>query len=368
MRQYFIIGLVFFLIFFSSNLYSQTSLKDRLYIEANYHYGFVMPHLDPIAYFINEHVNGYQVNVGILSTGKKKWQQDYNYPLFGLGFYHSGLGNTRIFGQVNALFCYVDRYFFRYNSRFNLGNRLEFGLGYINRKFDLQNNYFDIAIGSHLNTYLNYSLEGLIRIQPQLTMKIGVGMSHVSNGRFSEPNKGLNFLTTFAGFEYSFKEPLHYEGYSDIADDLPEHQFIVTLGGGEKQISRRLPDRYAALALSTEYSRKIFRNGYAGLSLNTYYDPSLIKEIELEGDTAKSSDCLRLSLNLSYEMKMGHISYLFQPGIYLKNAYSKIGNISNRIGIRYQIDRHWLAGVTIKAHWIAIADFIEWGVGYRIAK
>ena len=74
---------------------------------------------------------------------------------------------------------------------------------------------------------------------------------------------------------------------------------------------------------------------------------------------------IRISINLSYELKMGRISYVFQPGFYLKNAYVKTGMISNRIGLRYQINDRLLAAVTIKAHWISVADFIEWGIGYR---
>jgi len=103
-----------------------------------------------------------------------------------------------------------------------------------------------------------------------------------------------------------------------------------------------------------------------GLALNTYYDSSLKKELELDSTKASKGDLIRVSLNLSYELKMGKVSYIVQPGIYLKNAYTIPGSISNRIGVRYQINRHLLAAITIKAHWVAIADFIEWGVGYKI--
>ena len=44
------------------------------------------------------------------------------------------------------------------------------------------------------------------------------------------------------------------------------------------------------------------------------------------------------------------------------------GVISNRLGFRYQLNSHLLACVTIKAHWLAIADFIECGIGYQWQK
>ena len=358
-----------FLIFYLHGLPSygqQPSFKDRLCFEADVHYGFVMPHLTAIAYFITDHVKGYQFNVGILTNGQKKWQDYYNYPRLGIGFYHSGLGNNQVFGQVDALYGYFDRYFFRLGSRFNLGNRLSFGLSYITKKFDLENNYFDVAIGSNVNVYINYSLEGLVRVTPLMQLKLGLGMTHVSNGRFKEPNKGLNLITSFVGIQYSLNDPLKSILTKPEETDEPGKNQLIVIGAvGEKQISRKYNYSYWPTALSAEFARKITRTSWVGLALTNYYDPSLKKEIELDGYTAKSGDNFRMALNLSYELKMGRFSTLFQPGIYLRNAYTKPGAISNKIGLRYQLNRHWLTSVSIKAHWFAIADFIEFGIGYR---
>jgi len=65
-------------------------------------------------------------------------------------------------------------------------------------------------------------------------------------------------------------------------------------------------------------------------------------------------------------MKMGRLSYLIQPGIYLKKAYKQPGMISNKLGLRYYVNSHWAASVMVKAHWLAIADVVEWGIGYKL--
>jgi hypothetical protein len=367
MLRFFKIVIFLSLCFSSSSLFGQqSSLKDRLYFEADTHYGFVMPHITAISYFITDHIRGYQFNVGILTVGEKKWQDYYNYPRLGIGFYHSGLGNDDVYGQVNALFGYMDRYFFRQDSRFNLGNRLSFGASYITKKFDLHDDYFNVAIGSHLNVYINYSLEGLVKVSPQIQLKLGLGMTHVSNGRFKEPNKGLNLITSFAGLQYSLNNPAKFTLSGAKETDEPgKNQFLVVGAIGRKQISRKYSYSYTPVALSAEYAHKVSRTSWVGLALTTYYDPSLNKEIELDGDTAKTTDNIRIALNFSYELKMGRFSYVFQPGFYLKNPYTKPGIITNRIGLRYQVNRKWFASVAIKAHWFAIADFIEFGVGYR---
>jgi hypothetical protein len=37
------------------------------------------------------------------------------------------------------------------------------------------------------------------------------------------------------------------------------------------------------------------------------------------------------------------------------------------LGLRYQLNEHLLANLSLKAH-LGQADFIEWGVGYKISK
>ena len=231
----------------------------------------------------------------------------------------------------------------------------------------MNNDNFDLAIGSKLNVYINYSLEGSIRITPLMHMKLGLGFNHCSNGRFVEPNKGLNLVTSFLGISYSLEDPIkNILSESKENEEQKKDQFLLMGSWGQKQISRRFNNKYSVEGLSAEYAHGISRTSWLGLALNTYYDPSIKKELALDTITASGSDLIRVSLNISYELKMGRVSYVIQPGFYLKNSYKVPGVISNRIAFRYQLNRHWLAGITIKAHWVAIADYIEWGLGYKI--
>lgn len=345
------------------------SWKNRLYLESDFHYGFVTPHHTFITYFINDHVKGYQLNVGLHTNGEKKWHQYYNYPNIGLGFYHSGLGNNEVFGHINALFYYVERFFFCQNKRLNVGNQMSFGMSYITKKYDIKSDNFNMAIGSKLNVFLNYSIEGMYRISPFLNLKLGIGFTHTSNGNFREPNKGLNLITASTGFQYSVKEPAKaLKIKSNGEEENEKNQLLITGALGRKQTDILTKQMITPLALSAEYNRKISHTSCVGTSINLYYYPLVKQIIVSNGDTAVLGDNVRISLNLSYELKMGRLSYVFQPGIYLKNSYRLVGLMSNRLGFRYQLTSHILACVTIKAHWPAIADFIEWGIGYKWQK
>ncbi len=342
------------------------NFTSRLYVDGTLHYGFVTPHKEYISYFINDHVTGYQLNVGVVTKGEKQWHRYYNYPKIGVGFYRSGLGNNLVYGKMNALYGYVDRYFIKGNPRFNFGNSISFGISYITKRYDNDNNYFDMAIGSKLNVYIHYSLNGLARINDKTYFKIGLGVIHASNGNYQEPNKGLNLFTVSGGVQYIINKPNTSEFIkTDISKERKRNYWLLMGGLGRKQFSQQYKQKYTPLALSVEYSREISQTSMLGSSINIYYDPSLQKKIELLNDTASRTDLVRVAANLSYELRMGKLSYVIQPGIYLKNSYSNSGVMSNRIGIRYQISPCLLAAVTIKAHWAAMADFIEWGIGYR---
>lgn len=348
-------------------------VKNKLFTEFACHYGFVMPHHDYMSYFVNKHVQAFQFNIGIAALGEKKWHKYFNYPKYGLGFYHSGLGNDAIFGKMNALYFFYDRLYLDNKHRFNFGNRIAFGLSYINKRYDLYNNPFDMVIGSRLNVYINYSIEGDIRISPLLHCKLGLGMSHASNGNFKEPNKGINLITSFVSLQYKLKDHTQYQINDDIEEkESGKNKFLITGAFGWKSISRFRPYYYAVYAISGEYLRRLNYTNALGLALNTYIDRSLRKERETDIENPDSlfhtMDYVRLALNLSYELKMGKVAYLIQPGIYIKNIYKKPGIITNRIGLRYYFNTNWAASVMVKAHWLAIADVVEWGVGYRIGN
>ncbi|NJO91702.1 MAG: acyloxyacyl hydrolase [Chloroflexia bacterium] len=152
----------------------------------------------------------------------------------------------------------------------------------VSKYFDLKSNPTNMAISSPLNAYVNYCIEASCRITPQSKFKIGIGMTHISNGNFRQPNKGLNFLTASAGYVYNLGKSLNTNGiHSSIVKDTTNHQLLVMGLYGQKQISRRYNWSYAVKGIAGEYSRRIAGNSWLGASVSFYYDPSLVKELEL---------------------------------------------------------------------------------------
>lgn len=363
---------VLYILLFPHHLNGQDlSWKKRLYIESIVHYGFVSPHHDFLAYFIDEHVKGYELKIGLHTSGKELWEQKHNYPNIGIGFYHSGLGNPIVFGKINALYYFAERFYLNQNCRFNIGSRLSIGPAYVTKKHDFTEDNYDMAIGSNINIYFNISIEGICNITPKISAKTGIGLTHTSNGNYHQPNTGLNLITAFAGLQYSFNAPkvrVTENYYSNISEP-PSNQWIITGGAGIKQVSLEYEKYYTPVFLTAEYERRLSYSFWLGGALSYYHDNSITKESELFGDSsAITKTNFRVSAHLSAEISMGKLSFVLQPGIYLINPYHNTKFMNNQIGCRYALSSRILASVMIKAHWIAIADFLEWGFCYRWHK
>jgi hypothetical protein len=361
---------IIFLFSFQTGISQISELKNTIFIESNYQYGYIIPHHDYLAYFVNQPVQGFHINIGTKTTGNKQWQQTFNYPSIGLGYYYGSLGNEKIFGNLHALYLFFDRYYLNLSNRFNVGNRIEFGLGYADRIYDQRNNPYNMALSTHINVYIQFCLEASFYLTPQLQLISGLGGSHTSNGAFKVPNSGLNFITSIISLQYSFAKGIKYKTHPIISIDSSKNEFIVYGSYGLKDISRFDNKLFSVYSINMAYNRKLNSSKYIGFNIYTSFDRSIADELHLifPYPTVSNADQIRIALNASYEIRMGKLSFVFQPGIYLRNKSYVTKNICNRLGIRYYSDSGLIANLALNAHWLANADVLEWGIGYRFKK
>ncbi len=354
-----------------SLLYSQdSSLVNRLAFSVEPRWGFVAPHHDYMSYFIEENVNSIQVNVGLLTRGTKAWHNYFNYPQIGLGFYHSGLGNSKVYGKMSALYLYVDRKFLPQQNRFNLGNRIAFGASLLSKHYDKQTNPQNIIIATALNVFIQYDLIAYYRITPHANLRWNIGFTHASNGSIRDPNKGFNIVTTGLGVQYTLSdERAVFKPAPAALNDPRSHQLNVGLIYGCKSISRLDNQVYHVSGISTEYMHQINPTTLIGVETVAYWDSSNEEEYDASDTCSYNTiNNLNITLNGNYALKMGRVYFIFQPGFYLLNKVKPYGIITNKVALRFQATPKLFASITIKAHWLAKADFIEFGIRYNILK
>jgi hypothetical protein len=172
----------------------------NLLLEGRVNYGFMINHHLEMKIF-NAHFPSFEINLGKETYGRKRWQAMYGYPIMGVSYWYSQLGNSKFLGSANAVFPYINYPIIR-NKRHELNLRVGIGLAYLTKSFDRLENYKYIAIGSHLNAAVNMMAEYRWRFNPRMNAAFGVAFMHFSNGSTKTPNYGMNTPSVNLAFAY----------------------------------------------------------------------------------------------------------------------------------------------------------------------
>lgn len=346
--------------------FSGDNFFSKMYLEPVYYYGSVLPQCDAIGYLLQDHIRGFQMNLGINTDGSKKWQRTLNYPRLGFGYYHSSLGNNEIFGHLNSLFGTIAIKTFNHKFFINIEHNISAGIGMVSKRYYLHKNSLDLAFTSPLNFFLQYALLFPARLSPAIEFYAGPCFTHASVANLVEPNHGLHMTLMRVGSRFN----LHPAVYKEEAElrtrkDTALHRFTVVVAGGFRQYSRFTDDINWIYAVIPEYCYKISPYFGIGAALGLYYDTSIKPYmLEYENKKAGPENLFHTTAHASFQLFMGQVSFLFQPGIYLYKNFELYEKQPYKFGFRYQFQEHLSAGIILKAHWIAQADVLEFGIGY----
>ncbi|MCK5170825.1 MAG: TonB-dependent receptor [Bacteroidales bacterium] len=361
-KRFIIIFIAFAFPFFVKGQLSE-SIKKGLYLETDFGYGFIMPHHKSIEYFVEDHIRTFDLKVTKATYGNKYWNQLFRYPYYGIGFYRSNLGNNDVYGYVNALYSYIKVPIIGASNRANLSWQFAFGASYITNYFDIEDNPQNLAIASHLNMFIDFSLQSTIPLSKQLSLTNGVRFTHVSNGKVKSPNKGLNVISGSVGLLYQLNDKPER-----IQLELPQienkNEYTIVYAVGVKTKSRYEPDYYFASSLILDYNRNYSLKGKWELGTDIFFDGTN-RQYSQNTDKADiiNSDLYQLGLHAGHEWVIGHLALVINIGGYIYAPVEVLAPIYSRIGLRYRINDKFITNFTLKSHW-AKASFLEWGIGY----
>ncbi len=324
-----------------------------------YYHGYLLPHHRLMTYFTDENINGFEVVASRYYAGLHPER-----PLeAGLGYYFSNLGNREVYGHVHGMYAVLGAEIFRERSPVYIHQSVSVGLSYNTERFDIENNYFNRVIGSHINAFVILAMNLRADFGP-VTLSAGPSMVHMSNGNLRQPNLGINLVNGRAGMTYRFGD-----GSSLITRELQvdtafsRHRLQFFLSGGIRQLSRKIPDYYGVGSLVGEYSMRFTQNQALGLGLDFVYDATEGREPFITGIPEEEIPPWHLAVHLSFERIYGRLSILVQPGYKIWTPEGHKYFQFNRAALRYRLENNLLLNMSIKAHGLK-GDFIEFGAGY----
>ncbi|MCK5823056.1 MAG: acyloxyacyl hydrolase [Bacteroidales bacterium] len=355
-------------LFFCNISYSQfkSEFFNDINLEFNYNNGFLYAHHSSIAYLTQSYINGYDIKIGKSTNGEHLWEQLYRYPEIGVGFYNSNLGNSEAFGNVNAIYSYINIPILK-NQKISFNYNFAIGIAYSPLCFNVIANYNNIAIGSKVNAYLNFDLDFKLKIINRLYLINGLGFTHFSNGAIKKPNLGLNLLTYKVGFKYFFKENKKEITHNKLTKPEHKNEYSIIFSGGVKQISPPGGKIYPISSASFNAYKYLNLKQKCGIGIDLFYDSSIDLLLKMNNNGTisdienKRMDLYSTGIHLSHDFVFNKVFFTTQLGYYL---YSEIDrDFYSRLGFKYKFSKFLLANVTLKTHW-GRADFIEFGLGY----
>ncbi len=241
------------------------------------------------------------------------------------------------------------------------------GLAYLSKKFDLQSNRRNQAIGSHLNGSMQF---GVVAHSPikrlNSYLEYGISISHYSNAAFKVPNLGYNIpsITIRYGLGVNKTATPH----SSIKyQDSSKFAYKVNAIYGKKQLNFGDPINFRNYGLQLRILRtagatKAWRLG-ADVTLDKTYKYSENHFYPL--DSIRLGDKLETGLAGGFQWGFGRVAIIAELGAYIYKPAILKNPLNQRLGLNYEINRHWNAQGTLKFH-RGVADFFEMGIGYTL--
>lgn len=364
-----ILLIVIIVFLLQAKLFSQDSLKSKKLffpqvIEINSGYGIIAKHRPIVDYFITGHVPSVNVNFGRIMSGKQEWQRKYNYPELGVGFYYANF-NNKYLGESYTFYAYTKLPFTKYEKPvfgyFDLG----LGVSYITKPFNIENNYYNIIIGSHLNAYLRIGVLAEIKIAKNISLVSGLSLNHSSNSKVKTPNLGVNVLSYNLGFKY-FLVKNEFEKHNEIDDYKKNNSYFLTFSMGAKSVSKPENPIYLASSLVFDYNRNISFKSAFGAGIDVFFDKSLeYYYIQSSIPYKKIINDFQVGAHGAYVLKFNKVWFNFNLGYYIIDNLNLQGKIYSRIATRASIYKNIYLSIGMKTHF-AKADLLEIGLGYKL--
>ncbi|NOZ33865.1 MAG: acyloxyacyl hydrolase [Chlorobi bacterium] len=317
------------------------------------------------------------------TTGKNEWEQLYNYPVYGVGFFFFDFHNPEEIGTPFSFYGFFKADFKRWN-KLSLNYEIGFGASFNWKSFNPITNKYNIAIGAGQSFFIDAGLTLQYYLTKRINAEAGFSLSHFSNGALKKPNFGLNTIAPKISLTYNLADrPVFIK--QEISKYIPENELLFLVFGGTKNVifdsvNIDILEKYEGLyfpvfGISTTYNRQVSYKSKIGIGMSISYNGSVnaqaaVDNNDLEIIDGPLSDKIQISIYPSYELVIHKISIVLQPAFYLyrKKMKNQTPVFYQKIGIKYHFTDNYFVGITLRDYNFHISDFIEWNIGYRIKR
>ena len=331
--------------------------------------GFILVHHISIGHLVKGYPTNYELDISKPTLGNKLWQLENNKPDIGMSLQCLDFKNPEQLGYALTAAPYVEIPLNVKEKASRLVLRLCFGATYITKSFDIQTNHKNIAIGSHVNAFVQFKWFWQFKLSRRLRFEPGFAFTHASNGKAKNPNLGLNVVSLNFGLNFliTSKKPkpdLTKIDSSTKVKSKNEIMAFAAIGFNQRSIATKELKCYV---VSVTYQRNVRNTHKFSAGLDFFYDENYKIDFENSFNRQPNGlESMRISARLGYSYNVGRISFPVEIGYY---AFQKVkpgpdANVVSRIGVRYYSPCGVVVHFGLRTHFAVAYDF-EYGLGYR---
>jgi hypothetical protein len=250
-------------------------------------------------------------------------------------------------------------------QRIRLNVKFGIGIGYIDKPFNLTDNYKNQTVGSHINAVITTGAQVRIRANKTDQLLTGIDLTHFSNGSSKIPNMGINIASLNVGYIHCFGKdtPLKRDSVAGIKH---KNEFTFLAAMGAKELNPPGSATYGVGIFTGDWHHGVSRKSKVGIGTDLFIDNSVSKRLAEDAIYVSGLEAsARWGMHVSYGLQVGKCSGYFQTGYYLYTKIKNDGNIYSQLSLRYQVTKHIFGCFNLKSHY-AKADYFEYGIGYKI--
>jgi hypothetical protein len=346
----------------------------QLAVAARYHSGFIFAHSIRVQNTKGVKPDGLEFEYSHLRTDSATHAYFKCYPRSGFSFTYVDF-NQWLLGKSYSISYFLE-------PNYKLGNRLRMnlrassGFSYLTNPFDSIKNPTNQTYSGHINMFLQLGIGFAYPLSKHFDVYTMANFFHNSNGGFTQPNSGLNYINASLGlkyYNYSSRLPVYKKVKDSSWKQKPAH-FDISIYYSPK--SGYTPDSIAqrkfVIGGSVQIVKQVGNIDALTAAAEIYYDDGLrsIKKIFLEDS---SSSSVLAGVLIGHQFLLNRFTFSQQLGFYVfkqtdqfNERYTNLYHtIYHRWGVSYKLHEHWSVGINFLAH-NQIADFIDGRVIYRL--
>ncbi len=309
--------------------------------------------------------------------------QIYGGAYQGIGLAYYSFGDKKELGNPIVFYFFQGARLARISRQVSFNYEWNFGLSGGWEPYDYSNNYYNVAIGSKVNAYLNTNFYLNWALSPQVDLSSGVTLTHFSNGNTKFPNLGLNTMGLEIGLSYNFNRKSDYLSkpiYKSSIPKFPKHiSYDLVLFGswrrkgvafGDKQVPS--PDAYPVVGFNFA---PMYNFGYkfrTGISLDGVYDGSAnvytkdyISGTSQEFFKPPIGNQLALGVSARAEYIMPYFTVGIGLGVNVLHAGGDLNSCYQILALKTEISRNAYIHIGYNLHNFETPNYLMLGIGYR---